>query len=98
MTAVLQSTVDEGKAPLRVNFDARMSYVKFTDGSLSACGVNRFCPYIFAVYRDGRLVEKISNNDGGLSYTFTAKGKYSVTVYVCRGEACNDDGLEVNVK
>jgi len=98
MTVVLQSTVDEGKAPLRVTFDARTSYVKFADGSMAACENNRFCSYVFAIYRDGNLVEKINNNNGTLSYTFSAKGKYWATVYVCRGEACEDDGLEVNVK
>jgi hypothetical protein len=98
MTAVLQSNVDEGKAPLKINFNARSSCVKFADGSLSACGNNRFCSYEFAIYRDGTLVEKISNNDGILSYTFGSKGKYWATVYVCRGEACQDDGVTVTVK
>lgn len=98
MTVVLQSTVDEGKAPLNVNFNARSSYVKFSDGSLVACGNNHFCSYVFAIYRDGTLVKKISNNDGILSYTFGSKGKYWATVYVCRGEACQDDGVTVTVK
>ena len=98
MAAILQSTIDNGKAPLKVNFDARSSYVKFTDGSMAACGNNRFCSYVFAIYRDGNLVEKISNNNGLLSYTFGAKGKYWVTVYVCRGESCEDDGVEIAVK
>lgn len=98
MTAILQSTADEGRAPLVVNFDARTSYVKFVDGSMVPCGNNPFCSYAFALYRDSKLVERINNNTGMLSYTFDAKGKYFVTVYVCRGEACNDDGVTVNVK
>ena len=98
MMVVLQSSVDEGKAPLKVNFDARTSYVAFADGSSSGCGMNRFCSYDFTVYRDSRFVEKISNNTGTLSYTFPARGTYFVTVYVCRGQACEDDGVTVNVK
>lgn len=98
MTAILQSTVDEGKAPLKVNFDARMSYVQFADKSTAPCGNNPFCSYVFAVYRYSKLERKISNNTGLLSYTLATKGEYFVTVYVCRGEACHDDGVTVTVK
>jgi len=98
MTVVLQSSVDEGRAPLKVTFDARSSYVKFSTGSLVPCGNNHFCSYIFAIYRDSKFLEKISNNNGMLYYTLNGKGQYFVTVYVCRGIACNDDGLTVNVK
>jgi hypothetical protein len=98
MTALLQSSVDEGKAPLKVSFDARTSYAEFVSGGTSSCANTRFCSYIFTIYRDSKFVEKISNNDGVLLYTFSGKGQYFVTVYVCRGEACNDDGVTVNVK
>ncbi|MBI5953063.1 MAG: TIR domain-containing protein [Chloroflexi bacterium] len=98
MTAILQSTDDDGKTPLMINFDARTSYIKFADGSMIPCGNNPFCSYSFAIYRDSKFVDRISNNTGILSYTFGAKGKYFVTVYVCRGEACNDDGVTVTVR
>jgi hypothetical protein len=98
MSVTLQSSLEEGKAPLKVNFDARSAYVKLADGSPSACGTNRFCSYEFTIHCDGRFVTKVNNNDGLLSYTFGAKGKYFVTVYVCRGEACASDGVTVNVR
>lgn len=98
MTALLKSTAEDGKAPLLVNFDARTSYVTFANGSTASCGNNPFCSYSFAVYRDSRFVESVKNNTGTLSYTFGAKGKYSVTVYVCRGEACADDGATIHVR
>jgi len=98
MTVILVSSADEGKAPFRVNFDARTSYVKFADGSTAACGNNAFCSYVFAIYRDSSLVEKISNNTGTLSYTFGTRGQYFVTVYVTRGLSHGDDGLTVAVR
>jgi len=98
MTALLQATTLEGRAPLMVNFDARTSYVQFSMGNIVPCGNNNFCSYVFAIYRDSKFVERISNNEGMLSYTFGGKGKYFVTVYTCRGEACNDDGVTINVK
>lgn len=98
MTAILQSSLDGGKSPLSINFDARTSYVKFADGSTMPCGTTSFCSYAFTVYRDSKYYDKADNNTGVLSYTFGAKGKYSVTVYVCRGKACSDDGVTVDVR
>lgn len=98
MFVALQSSLDEGKAPLKVNFDARSAYVKLADGSLSDCGTNRFCSYEFTIQCESNFVTKVNNTDGLLSYTFGSKGKYFVTVYVCRGEACAADGLTVNVR
>jgi hypothetical protein len=98
MTALLQSSDDEGKAPLKVNFDARASYVQFSDGSTPSCGNNSFCSYDFSIYHNSKLVEKRGNNTGMLSYAFGTKGQYFITVYVCRGNACDDDGVTVNVK
>ena len=98
MSVVLQSSLDEGKAPLKVNFDARESFVTFADGGPSVCGMNRFCSYDFEVYCNSKFIKRMSNNDGLLSYNFGAKGIYFVSVYVCRGEVCDDDGVTVDVK
>jgi hypothetical protein len=98
MTALLQSSDDEGKAPLKVNFDARASFVQFLDGSTPSCGNNSFCSYDFSIYCNSKLVEKRGNHTGMLSYAFGTKGQYFITVYVCRGNACDDDGVTVNVK
>ena len=98
MTAVLQATRLTGKAPLTVNFDARTSQAEFAEGGSVPCGNNPSCSYAFTIYRDSKVVERISNNTGLLPYTFNNKGQYSVNVNVCRGEACNDDGVTVTVK
>jgi hypothetical protein len=83
---------------LKVNFDARESYVQFADGSISRCGNGTFCSYVFTIYRDSKLVDKFINNSGALSYTCGSRGEYFVTVYICRGNACNDDGITVEAK
>jgi hypothetical protein len=88
----------EGKAPLKVNFNARTSYAQFADGSIVACGATWLCDYTFTIYRDSKLVDTIKNNEGFLSYTFGGKGQYIVGVCVCRGEACNDDGVTINAR
>lgn len=98
MTVILQASLLEGKTPLRVNFNARTSYAQFADGSIVACETKRLCDYTFTVYHDSKLVDTFKNNDGVLSYTFGGKGQYLVTVYVCRGEACDDDGVIINAK
>jgi hypothetical protein len=43
-------------------------------------------------------MDKFINNNGTLSYTCGSRGEYFVTVYICRGGACNDDGVTVEVK
>jgi hypothetical protein len=98
MTAILQASMLEGKAPLKVNFNARTSYAQFADGSIVACGATWLCDYTFTIYRDSKLVYTIKNNEGFLSYTFGGKGQYIVGVCVCRGEACNDDGVTINAR
>lgn len=98
MTVVLRSTDDDGKAPMNVKFDARDSFVTFTNGETSACGLNRYCSYNFEVYCGGNCVARTSNNDGLFSYNFGAKGIYFVSVYVCRGQTCSDDGVTITVR
>ncbi len=98
MTAILQTNVLQGKSPLKVNFDARESYVQFASGDISRCGNGTFCSYVFTIYRDSKLMDKFINNNGTLSYTCGSRGEYFVTVYICRGNACNDDGVTVEVK
>lgn len=98
MTAILEATKLTGKSPLNVNFDARTSYADFAVGNNATCGNNPFCSYLFTIYHDSKIVERISNNTGMLRYTFNGRGQYFVNVYVCRGGTCEDDGVTINVK
>ena len=98
MTVILQANATEGKSPLLVNFNAKASYVKFSDGSTAACGETHFCKFTWAVYRDSQLIDNSTGGDGVFSYTFNRRGLYFVTTFVCRGEACGDDGVTVEVR
>ena len=98
MDAILEANMLEGKAPLRVNFDARASFVQFPGGEIIVCGNTRFCDFRFTIIRDSQFVENIDNDTGSLSYTFSRNGQYIVAVYVCRGEACNDDAIALDIR
>lgn len=98
MFASLQASMDEGKAPLNVNFDARSSYIRFADGTTATCGDSLLCSFTFAVYLNGKTQITVDNKSGLYSHTFSGKGQYFVTLYVCRGNTCDDDGVGVNVR
>jgi hypothetical protein len=98
MIVVLTSSLDEGKSPLPVNFIAKNSYVLFADGSVASCSTANFCTFTWAVYRDLKQVVAPFKGKSSFSYTLSGKGQYSVTVYVCRGTVCEDDGVVVIVK
>lgn len=98
MTVILTASLTEGGSPLPVNFNARDTFVQFADGSVLACGTTSFCTYTWAVYRNQKQVVAPFQGAGTFSYTFSGKGQYSVTVYVCRTTICADDGVVVTVK
>jgi len=98
MYARLEANLLEGKAPLRVNLDARASFVQFTDGSVAECGNSHFCSFTFTIIPDSRSAETFQKNEGRLSYTFSRKGEYIVAVYVCRGNACDDDSVAISIR
>jgi hypothetical protein len=98
LTVVLTSSLDEGKSPLPVNFNAKNSFVQFADGSVAVCGQANFCTYTWAVYRDQKQVVAPFQGQGTFSYTLSGKGIYTVTVYVCRTTVCDDDGTQVTVR
>lgn len=98
MTVILTASMEEGKSPLPVNFNARGSFVQFVDGSVAACGSTSFCTFTWAIYRDQKRVVAPFQGQGTFSYTFSGKGVYSVTVYVCRVDSCADDGIVITVK
>ena len=98
MIVALQASATDGKAPLKVNFDARSSYYQFADGTTAFCGDGNLCSFTFAIYLNGHSLIQEDNKSGVFSYTFGGKGEYFVTLYVCRGTTCDDDGVEVNVR
>jgi hypothetical protein len=98
MIVVLTSSLDEGRSPLPVNFTAKNSYVLFADGSVASCSAANFCTFTWAVYRELKQVVAPFTGKSSFSYTLSGKGQYSVTVYVCRGTVCEDDGVVVVVK
>lgn len=98
MTVILTASMEEGKSPLPVNFNARDSFVQFADGNVAACGSTGFCTFTWAIYRDQKRVVAPFQGQGTFSYTFSGRGVYSVTVYVCREDTCADDGIVITVK
>lgn len=98
LVAILTPSIEEGKSPLPVNFNARGSYIQFADGSVATCGATNFCTFTWAIYRDQKRELAPFQGQGTFSYTFSGKGIYSVTVYVCRADICADDGVVVTVK
>ena len=98
MDTILVANLLEGKAPLVVNFDARASSVHFTDGSVSECGNSQFCSFTFTIIPDGRSADTIHKIEGRLSYKFSRKGEYIVAVYVCRGDACDEDSVMITIR
>lgn len=98
LIVVLTASLTEGKSPLPVNFNARDSFVQFADGGVMACGQTNFCTFTWAVYRDQKQVVAPFQGDGTFNYTFSGKGIYSVTVYICRANVCADDGVVITVR
>lgn len=80
----------DGKSPLTVNFDARGSFLKDTNGVIYPCGV---CNYTWFVYQNSTLINDPKRSDhGSFSYKFGKDGDYRVVVKVCRGKDESDCG------
>lgn len=98
MAVVFFVNPSEGKAPLKVNFNARESYVIFADGTRGVCGGTRLCLYTFKIQLEGQLVTSDQNRDGVFSYKLERRGRYTASVTVCRGETCGANGVTINVR
>lgn len=98
MNVVVHANLTTGKVPLPVNFNAKDSSVKFSDGSVAVCGQTSLCSFVWRVYREGKQIGDPVETDGIFSYTFGGKGIYLVTVYVCRKTTCNGDGITIETK
>lgn len=96
---VLEPSRTDGPAPLSVNFKAKNSYARFPDGSVWDCVLPNVCRFIWNITREGQqVVDPIHTSEGMLSFTFTARGTYLVTVTVCRGDICNGDGVFIEAR
>lgn len=98
MTVVFFANPLDGKAPLRVNFNARESFVTLPDGNIIACGATRLCDYTFTVLSGGNVVKTDGNTDGLYSYKFEKRGQYVVMVTVCRDQTCGGSRVTVTVR
>ena len=89
-----------GRPPLTVNFDARDSYLIASDGQQYPCR-NGTCNYTWKVVSDGQKLEKSQlNSSGKFQYTFGKRGKYLISVWICRGKDainCGGNGIYIEV-
>ena len=98
MNVALASSLDGGKSPLLVNFTAKDSSIRFSDNHVSVCSASRACTYVWAIYLNGKAIVKPTEGGESFNYTFMRKGSYLVTVYVCRGTTCADDGITIDIR
>lgn len=100
LIVLLTASRSSGKAPLRVKFDARASYLTDYDGQRSVCQ-NGPCNYIWKIYSNGQQIGKSKTDSGGtLDYSFGKKGTYTVSVWICRGQDridCGGSGMQITV-
>ena len=100
LIVVLTATKTSGRAPVKVKFDARDTYLTDYDGKRYVCR-DGACYYNWKVYlRDEQIGRAVNNSGGTFDYSFTKKGTYRVTVWICRGRNeidCNGSGIQVVV-
>ena len=100
LIVLLTASKSSGKAPLRVKFDARESYLTDYDGQRYVCR-NGPCNYIWRIYSQGEQIGKSKTDSGGtLDYSFGKKGTYTVSVWICRGQDkidCGGSSIQVTV-
>ena len=89
-----------GRPPLTVNFDARDSYLIASDGQQYYCR-NGACNYTWKVVSDGQKLEKSQlNSSGKFQYTFGKRGRYLISVWICRGKDavnCGGNGIYIEI-
>jgi len=98
MIISLQANMSSGKAPLPVSFDASGSFLRSDNGSVWPCSQTRLCAYTWGVYKGGKQLGDPVQGQGKFNYTFSGKGTYTVTVYVCRGDVCDGSGIIIVAK
>lgn len=98
MMVRLDANTTSGKAPLQVNMSAQNSFMQLANGITLPCGQLHLCNYVWTVYDGGKQIGKPVTGDGTFNYIFNRKGEYFVTVFVCRGNVCEDDGTTIEVR
>jgi hypothetical protein len=98
MKAELSASASSVKLGSTVNFNARNSYVTFANGSSLTCVNHSLCTFSWTIYHQETSSRTYLTSDGFLSHAFDKRGNYAVTVYVCRGNACNFASTAVNVR
>jgi len=100
LIVLLVANKTSGKAPLKVKFDARESYLTDYGGQTYVCR-NGACYYTWKVYSGGRQMGKSVTDSGGtFDYAFGRQGTYMVTVWICRGKDrvdCGGSGAQIIV-
>ena len=100
LIAFIDNDRSAGRPPLTVNFDARDSYLIASDGQQYPCR-NGSCNYTWKVVSDGQKLEKSQlNSSGKFQYTFGKRGKYLISVWICRGKDavnCGGNGIYIEV-
>lgn len=99
MTVMLNSSTNSGKIPLQVNFNAKDSFVTFTNGTTSSCVNNpNACTFTWTISREGKVIYGPEQGNAGFSFNFQKRGNHTVVVYICRGNACSFGVATVEVK
>ena len=100
LIVLLTATKTSGRAPLKVKFDARETYLTDYSGQRFVCR-NGTCYYTWKVYSNGQQIGKSVTDSGGtFDYIFTKQGTYMITVWICRGKNgidCGGTGAQIMV-
>jgi hypothetical protein len=100
MDVQLITNTTSGKSPLKVNFDARGSFLRDAEGKIFNCS-GGLCDYTWYVYQGSKLLNKPeSSHNGTFNYRFGSAGDYRVVVIVCRGAEkpdCASDAANISV-
>jgi hypothetical protein len=99
LTVLLNASSNSGKASFQVNFNAKDSFITFTNGMTSSCfNSPNACIFTWTVSREGTIVYGPEQGNAGFSYRFEKKGRYFVSVNVCRGYTCNNSSTVIDAK
>ncbi len=98
LVTILTSSATEGNMPLAVHFSAEDSFATLSDGNFLRCKQSGLCIFTWAVYRNEVQVLAPFQGQSTFAYTFTGKGIYSVSVYVCYTSVCREDGVIITIR
>lgn len=89
-----------GRPPLKVNLDARDSYLRAPNGEIFECR-NGACKYTWYLTVTGGQPEEQTFKSGSIQLTFDRRGTYYINVYICHGSdnpTCASGGAVVIVE